>query len=143
MYERIRNLERQLDLAAVAPEEAMAKLTAFTFDYHAGNPDFVRLVMIENIHHARHLKTSDKIANLNLSVIDMIRDIYGRGVAGGSFRPGLDPIDIHLTMSALGFYNVSNRESVSQVFGYDMGARRTMARRRASAIDAVLGMLRA
>lgn len=142
MYERIRSFERGLDLASLAPEEAMALLTGFTFDYHAENPDFVRMVMIENIHHARHLATSDRISTLNLSVIDMIREAYERGVADGVFRAGIEAIDVHLTISALAFYNVSNRASIRQVFGHDMGAPEALARRRAAAIDTVLRMLR-
>ena len=142
MYERIRTFERGLDLASLEPEEAMARLTGFTFDYHAENPDFVRMVMIENIHHGRHLATSDRIATLNLSVIDVIREVYERGVMAGTFRGGIEPIDIHLTISALAFYNVSNRASIRQVFGHDMGAPDALVRRRQSAIDTVLRMLR-
>src|SRR6478672_5242219 len=85
-YARIRNFERSLDLAALPPVEAIATLTGFTFDYHADNPDFVRLVMVENIHHARHLESSAKIADLNLSVIDMIGEVYERGLREGVFR---------------------------------------------------------
>lgn len=143
MYEQIRGFERGLDLAALPPDEAMARLTAFTFDHHAQNPDFVRLVMVENIHHAHHLETSDRIANLNLSVLDVIRDIYGRGVEAGQFRPGLEPLEIHLTISALSFYNVSNRASIRQVFGQDMGADPLLSRRRSLAVEAVLRLLKA
>lgn len=140
-YARIRNFERSLDLAALPPREAIATLTGFTFDYHADNPDFVRLVMVENIHHARHLESSAKIGELNLSVIDMIGEVYRRGLAEGVFRAGLDPIDIHLTISALSFYNVSNRASIRQVFGHDMAAPEARKRRRESAIETVLRML--
>ncbi len=140
-YARIRTFERSLELTALPPREAIASLTGFTFDYHADNPDFVRLVMVENIHHARHLKSSTKIGELNLSAIDMIAGIYRRGVDDGTFREGLDPIDIHLTISALSFYNVSNRASIHQVFGHDMAAHDARLRRRQSVIDTVLRML--
>lgn len=140
-YARIRTFERSLDLADLPPREAIARLAGFTFDYHADNPDFVRLVMVENIHHARHLESSSKIGELNLSAIDMIREIYERGLAAGVFREGLDPIDIHLTISALSFYNVSNQASIRQVFGHDMAAPEARSRRRDSAIETVLRML--
>lgn len=143
MYERIRSFERSLDLGSLPPREAMMKLVGFTFDYHVENHDFVRMVMVENVHHARNLSASSEIAGLNRSVIDVIREIYERGVATGLFRPGYTPLDIHLTASALSFYNVSNRATVGQVFGYDMCAPDHQARRRAMTIDAVLGMLRA
>jgi AcrR family transcriptional regulator len=142
-YAGIRTLERSLDLAALPPLEALAALTGFTFDYHADHPDFVRLVMVENIHHARHLKLSAKISALNSSALNVISALYARGVAEGAFRPGIDPVDIHLTISALSFYNVSNRASIQQVFGHDMGGETQRKARRASIIDTVLRFVRA
>jgi AcrR family transcriptional regulator len=142
-YARIRAIERTLDLAQTSPTEALALLTGFTFDHHANNPDFVRLVMVENIHHARHLRISSKIGELNLSAIRVLEDIYQRGVAAGVFRSGLMPIDIHLTISALSFYNVSNQATILEVFGHDMADLEARQRRRAHVIDTVLSMVKA
>lgn len=137
-YRQIRALERTLDLAALSPVQALAELAGFTFDYHADHPDFVRLVMVENIHHARHLRMSPNIGALNLSAIEMIRDVYARGVAAGVFRAGLDPIDIHLTITAPSFYNVSNRATIEQIFGHRMDDSSTRARRRAGVVEMAL-----
>lgn len=137
-YSRMRQAELSLDLARLPPQEALARLVGFAFDYHADNAYFVRLVMVENIHHARHLKQSDVIGQMNLPAISVVRSIYERGVVEGHFRPDLDPLDIHLTISALGFYNVSNQATIAQVFGHDMSANAARARRRATAVDTVL-----
>lgn len=137
-YTRIRRLEQSLELAALAPIDALRALTGLTFDYHADNPDFVRLVMVENIHHARHLKTSQRIGALNHTAIDMLRDIYARGLEDGVFRAGIAPIDLHLTISALSFYNVSNQSTIKQIFGHDMAQQEARARRRATVIETVL-----
>jgi AcrR family transcriptional regulator len=137
-YARIRALEKTLRLEHLPPRDVLAALAGFTFDYHADNPDFVRLVMVENIHHARHLKRLSTLGEINTSAIAIVRGLYERGVADGAFRPGLDPIDIHLTLSALSFYHVSNRASVAQVFARDNADPAPRARRRASVIDAVL-----
>ena len=142
-YSQIREYERTLDLGALSPPDALAALAGFTFDYHADHEDFVRLVMIENIHHARHLKMSGIISSLNSSAIDMIREIYARGLAGGAFRAGIDPMNIHLTISALSFYNVSNRASIVQVFAHDMASPAARTDRRASMIDTVIRSVRA
>ncbi|MGL4636406.1 MAG: TetR/AcrR family transcriptional regulator [Beijerinckiaceae bacterium] len=142
-YARIRAIERTLDLAHTPPAEALALLTGFTFDHHAANPDFVRLVMVENIHHARHLRISSKIGELNLSAIRVVESIYQRGVATGDFKGGLNPIDIHLTISALSFYNVSNQATILEVFGHDMADFEARKLRRASVIETVLSMVRA
>jgi AcrR family transcriptional regulator len=141
-YEGIRANERKLDLARLAPEEALATLAGLTFDHHADNPDFVRLVMVENIHHAKHLKISAKISELNLSAIRVMEEIYQRGVASGVFRSGLRPLDIHLTVSALCFYNVSNQATILQVFGHDMADFEARKQRRANVIETVLRSVR-
>lgn len=137
-YRRVREAELALDRKAIAPIEAMKELAGLAFDYHAANPDFVRLVMVENIHHARHLKRSKLISELNLSAIRTVGAIYNRGVEAGDFRAGLDPLDIHLTFTAPSFYNVSNRATILQVFGHDMAEPGATRRRRASVIDAVM-----
>jgi AcrR family transcriptional regulator len=137
-YSGMRAGEALLDLAGLPPREALAKLVAYSFDYHAENPAFVRLVMVENIHHGRHLSTSRAISGLNAPAIDLLEDIYQRGVAERVFRPGLDPLDLHFTITAPAFYNVSNRASIRQVFGHDMGAREAHEKRRASVVEMVL-----
>ncbi len=141
-YARIRAIERNLDLAQIPPLEALATLTGLTFDHHANNPDFVRLVMVENIHHARHLKISAKISELNLSAIRVVEEIYRRGVIADVFRSGLKSIDIHLTISALCFYNVSNQATILEVFGHDMADFEARQRRRANVIETVLCSVR-
>lgn len=142
-YAGIRSHEQQLDLSALPVREALARLTGETFDYHARHPDLVRLVMDENMHYARHIETSDRVRALNNTALSTIGAIYDRGVAEGVFRPGLEPIDIHLTISALAFYNMSNRATIRVLFRHDMGSPAALARRRAQVIDAVLRFVQA
>ncbi len=141
-YARIREIESGLDLAGLPPMEAMRRLAEFTFTYQNDNPDFVRLVMVENIHRGSHLARSAKIQALNVSVLQTLRETYERGVADGVFRPGLDIIDIHMTMSALAFFNVSNRSTFSLIFKHNMGSRTALTRRRQAVAETVLGYLR-
>ena len=90
-----------------------------TFDYHNEHPEFVRIVMNENIHRAEYLQRSTTIRQLNVKAIDSIRGVYDRGVAQGVFRPGLDPVDIHAAISALTVFNVSNRYTFGTIFNRD------------------------
>jgi AcrR family transcriptional regulator len=142
-YRRIRSIENTLDLEHLGPEEALAKLVGFTFDYQNANPDFIRLVMVENIHDGTHLKRSRAIHDVNVTVIEKIRRLYQRGVAEGVFRKGLDPVDIHMSISALCFFNVSNRATFSLIFERDMTSPKALAKRRAIVVDAILRSVRA
>ena len=141
-YRRIRQIEATLDLAHLKPDAAIRALVGFTFDYQNSNEDFIRLVMVENIHKGIHLARSRAIQELNVSVINTLRDIYKRGVKSGIFRKGIDEIDLHMTISALCFFNVSNRATFSQIFKRDIAAPAMLAKRRAIVIDTVIRYLR-
>jgi len=58
LYGDIRSTENRLQLAELAPREAIQRLVEFTFDRHDCNVDFVRIVSIENIHNAEYVKQS-------------------------------------------------------------------------------------
>jgi len=140
-YRRIRQIEATLDLAHHEPDAAIRTLVGFTFDYQNSNEDFVRLVMVENIHKGAHLRRSRAIQDLNVSVINTLRDIHARGVEQGMFRDDVDIIDLHMTISALCFFNVSNRATFSQIFKRDMAAPEILSKRRETVIDLVIRYL--
>jgi AcrR family transcriptional regulator len=137
-YRRIRAIEATLKLDHLDPKSALRALVGFTFDYQNANEDFIRLVMVENIHGGVHLARSKVIQELNVSVIDAIRDIYGRGVSAGVFRDGIDEIDLHMSISALCFFNVANRSTFSRIFKREMNTPPALARRREVVIDTIL-----
>lgn len=137
-YAAMRQVERELNLTGLGPAQALRRLTEFTFDYQNGHPWFVRLIIVENIHNGEHLAKSAKIQKLNLSIIEMLKDVYDRGVREGVFRAGLDIIDLHMTISALAIFNVSHRATFSRIFGVAMDTPEALARRRAVAADTVL-----
>ena len=65
-------------------------------------------------------------------------EIYRRGVADGVFRAGLDPLELHWQVSALCFFNVSNRATFSRIFGRDIGAPEMLARLRENSVETML-----
>lgn len=116
-YADVREGEGALSLDGLSPDKALARLVAFTFDHHRRNPDFIRMVMIENIHNAAYLKTSSIIREVNVPAIENLADIITRGQAMGIFRPDLDATELHWHISALSFFNVSNRATFSALYG--------------------------
>lgn len=137
-YGAIRSLEAGMDMEALSPPEALARHVEISFNFHVSNPDFVRLVMVENVHRGEHIAHVPAIGTRAESVIGILTNLLDRGVAEGSFRAGIDPIDLHMTVSALCFYNVSNRYTFSKIFHRDMGAPEAQQARCKSVVDAVL-----
>ncbi|GIL00632.1 MAG: TetR family transcriptional regulator [Alphaproteobacteria bacterium] len=137
-YRKVRSGEEELALDHLPPRDALRRLVEFTFDHHRRNPDFIRLVMIENIHHGDYLRHSDLIRNLNETAISRVDAIYRKGVETGEFRPGLSPVAIHWQISALSFFNVSNRATFSLLFGEELHTEDGQALLRRQVADSVL-----
>ena len=137
-YRQVREGEAKLDVAGLPPLDALRRLVEFTFDHHHEHEEFIRMVMIENIHHAEFLERSGVIRDLNVTAIGNIETIYAKGVAEDTFRPGLDPLEIHWQISALCFFNVSNRATFSKIFGKDVGNAASQESLRRQTVDMVL-----
>ncbi len=141
-YRRMRRIEGDLNLDNLSPQEALRRLVEFTFDHHATHEPLIRIVMNENIERGRYLSQSRIIAELNVPAIEAIDRIYQRGVASGEFRPGLDPVDIHASISALAFFNVSNQYSFGCIFKRDLRAPAHSTLRRANIAEMVVRFVR-
>ncbi len=116
-YAQVRGGENDLGLDDLDPVTALRELCRYTFDHHRRNPAFVRMVMTENIHHGRHIRSSESTREVNRPAINLTHKILKRGQAAGIFREGLDALELHWQISALSFYNVSNLETFSFNFG--------------------------
>jgi AcrR family transcriptional regulator len=141
-YRRIRNIESHLHLEDLPPEDALRKLVGFTVDYQLAHPEFIRLVMNENMHHGEYIKDSAVIRDLNVPAIVGLRQVLERGQREGVFRSGIDPIDLHMSISALSFFNVANRHTFSQIFQRDMDSAAFIVARRDSIIEMIVRFVR-
>ncbi len=141
-YREMRRIEGELTLDNLPPEEALRRLVEFTFDHHCTHEDYIRIVMNENIERGKYLAQSAIIQELNVPAISAIERLYARGLADGVFRAGLDPVDIHASISALAFFNVSNQHSFGQIFKRNMAAPAARALRRASIVEMVVRFVR-
>lgn len=137
-YSGIRKVESLPDLETVNPSEALKTIVEVNFDYHMQNQDFVRLVMSENIAHGEHIQNLESVRTRNISVVNTLGALLRRGEEIGEFRSGIDAVNLHMTISALCFYNVSNRHTFSRIFDWDMTSPAAVARRRAIVVDTVM-----
>ena len=119
-YRQVRRGEQQLELDHLPPVEALKLLAEFTFDHHSRHPDFIRIVMIENIHHGAYLEQSELIRLLNAGALQKLEAICRRGREAGLFREDVKPVELHWHISAMSFFNVSNRATFSRIFGTEL-----------------------
>ena len=140
-YASMRDAEQRLRLETLDPAAAIQALCGFVFDYHEANPNYSRLVCIENIHHAQHIAGSDAMKTLNRTILQTLGVILHRGRQAGTFRPDATAWDIHLLMTSFCFFRVANRHTLQAIFGNNTLDPETRHRHRQMIAEAVLGYL--
>jgi len=141
MYGDIRNRESQLNLSELSPVEAIRRLVELTFDYDESHVAFIRLVSIENIHRAKHLAKLTSLRDVNSSVIKTLGDLIKRGLADGVFTQDIDPVDLHLFISAFCFFRVSNQHTLGVLFDRDLSDPKIRKKHKKMIVDTVLNLL--
>ncbi|MEI6419194.1 MAG: TetR family transcriptional regulator [Sphingomonadales bacterium] len=137
-YAGIREAEADRHFEDLPALDALRAHVEHTLDYHLAHPEFVRMVMNENIHLAEHLGSVDGIRDRNRRVVASMQAIIDKGMAEGVFRPGIDGLELHLQISSLCFYMVSNRYTINTIFGLNMADPAVIAQRRAAIVATVL-----
>jgi AcrR family transcriptional regulator len=142
VYAGMRAFEQSLRLDTLPPAAAMAQLVQASFDCHAAHPDWIRLISTANIHEARHIAQSPTVAARNAPILAITEQILARGQAERVFRPGVDPLHVHLLIASMSFYRVSNRHTWRVIFRRDLTDPDDAARQRTMLTEAVLAYLR-
>ena len=129
VYLDIRSAEQKLHLEDLAPKAALEKLVRFTWDYYLKNPEFLTLVNSENLHRAKHLKKSEIVKSSSRKLVNMVGGLLERGVKEGVFREGIDPVQLNITIAAVGYYYLTNRFTGSIIYERDLMADEALEKR--------------
>ena len=140
-YAGIRDAEAELELDDLPPAEAIRRVVEFTYNYYVSHPSYVRLVVAENQAKGRHLRKSKVMRTLNRPIIDLLARVIQRGQREGRFRRGVDPVEVHKSIAALGIFNVSNQYTFGAIFQREMGASGDVERRREVVAEMILAYL--
>ena len=140
-YHKMRDID-QIDTDGLAPDEALRRIVSVSFMHHVNNPNYVRLIMNENLHHGKYIRKSANISDSNSRIISILTEIIKSGQKIGIFREAIDPIDLHMTISALCFSYVSNKYTFGTLFRTDMDSAKAIEKRREDVVNTVLASVR-
>jgi AcrR family transcriptional regulator len=138
-YRDIREEERQLKLLDLKPADALRRLVEFTWDYYLQHPEFLTLLNSANLHRARHLEKSQQAREMNSPLIEMLAQILERGRKDGSFRGGVDPLQLYVSIAGLSYFYLSNNHTLSAIFGRDLMSAKARNERLNHMCDVILG----
>ena len=142
VYEEIRAQERKLNLEGLPPDRAIKKLIESSFDHLATHPDFIVLLNDENRSGARHVRGSQKLEAMHSPLVSMVSNILADGVRAGTFRKGVNPVHLYISIAGLSYFFFSNTPTLSAIFGKDLSSPAARRARRKHVVDLVLLALR-
>jgi TetR/AcrR family transcriptional regulator len=142
VYEEIRAQERKLNLEGLPPERAIRKLIEGSFDHLAAHPDFIVLLNDENRGGAKHVRGSRKLEAMHSPLVSMVSKILREGVRAGTFRKGVNPVHLYISIAGLSYFFFSNTPTLSAIFGKDLSSAAARRARRKHVVDLVLQALR-
>lgn len=141
-YREIRQGERELELDQYDPIDAVDRLVRFTFRHFLRSPWFIALLTNENLLQARYIKTMPEIQGMHSPLVEQLRKLIERGGAAGVFRTDIEPVQLYISIAALGWFYVSNNATLSVIFETDLRAPDKVAAREDHAVAMVLDHLR-
>lgn len=140
-YRDIRAAEQELHLLDQKPADAVRRLVEFTWNYYLEHPEFLTLLNSANLHRARHLADSQRARELNSPLIETLAEILERGRREGSFRGGVDPLQLYVSIAGMAYFYLSNNHTLSAVFGRDLMTPKALQQRLSHMSDVILGYL--
>lgn len=141
-YINMRRSEAQLNLEALRPEDAIAKLVGFKFDYCQKNPWLIGLLAGENMLGAKYLQQSSRLRELHASLVGTLGKLLKAGHKAGVFRKDVEPLELYISIAGLSNFFFSNRATLATAFQTRLDTPAAARRRRQHAIDVILGYLR-
>lgn len=137
-YSKVRARNFKLDLSTLEPLDALAEFAANAFDLFNKFPDFVRLVLQENLQGSSLLQDSEEIIRVNKDNLAILNEIIEKGKKLGVIRQDVSTLNVYMNFTGLCSHNVSSRHAYKSLFGVDLSTPESLANRKASICDAIV-----
>ena len=141
VYAELVEEERKIDVDRLGPVEAIAELVHLKIDHYTNYPHFIAFLNMENLYRARHLKQSKRISEFKTPFTRVIAQVLERGQRAGLFRKGIDPVDLYISICALGYMYFSNRYTLGVIFDRNLTSPSELKKRKATIVDFVTSYL--
>jgi AcrR family transcriptional regulator len=119
----------RLEIAAVNPmvplEETLEAIVRTYFAFLAANPEFVQLLLWENLGQGRHLAASGDALS-KAPILMALHQVLNRGVAEGRISRGFDAKHLLINLIGLCLVYFSNRYTLSRSVGLNLQSPRIL-----------------
>jgi TetR/AcrR family transcriptional regulator len=137
-YQTIRERQRDFVARQMDPETGVRQLVHLLMSIWVEHPEYGKLLASENFHGGKHVKRSKLIGEMYQQLVDALNDLLQRGVEQGLFRPGIDAIDLYISISSLSAYYVAHQHTLNALFRIDVMEPHRLRQRENHIIDMIL-----
>lgn len=131
----------RVEIAVVDPkapiEKTLETLVRSYFAFISSNPEFVKLILWENLGQGRHLTTVGD-ALTKAPILKLLRQVVSRGIREGRIAKNFDSKHLLINLLGLCFIYFSNRYTLSHAVGIDLHSPRVQERGIAQIVRLVL-----
>ena len=137
-YRRFNEAESALAIDVQHPEQALAEVIRFIWQYYQKHPEFITLLNTENLHRGKHIGKSLRAREYSSPAVGVLGRILSAGAEQKRFRRDLAARDVYLMIAAMGYFYLSNRFTLSAFLGEPLETPSAMTHWESFVIDAVL-----
>lgn len=141
VYAGLMEEERKIDVENMHPVQAIVEMVRLKIDHYAENPEFITFLNMENLYKARYLKDSKRLAEFKAPFTEVIGRVLERGQRLGLFREDVDPLDLYISICALGYMYFSNQYTLGVIFSRDLITPSALERRKVAIADIIISYL--
>jgi AcrR family transcriptional regulator len=137
--EQVRQAESGLDIDLDRPLAGMLELMRFSYEFFERYPLIEALFRTEDLTATRRTMRLSPMAKGVEARVRLIGDLIVSGQAKGLFRDDLDPLQVHITITALSRFRLG--DSQFQALAQDAGGRRWREQRVSHCLSVVEALL--
>lgn len=141
VYGRLEQIEFHAVQPGGTPTAKLSRLLDSYFQFLDDNPDFVRLLLWENLEKGKHIEKHNHLLSKNPFLVQF-REIVEEGIRLGQFRRDIDVTHLLIHFIGLCFIYHSNRFSLSQSLTLDLGDAAVKAAGRKQVVELVFSGIR-
>jgi len=142
-YRQIREAERALDMENLDPVKGLTLLVGFTFDYYVKKPEFMALLLQENLYGGRYVRSAGHVRDIQQPLISSLEDLLSRGYRIGVFGRRVDPIQLYIDIAGLCYFGIVHKHTLSAIFDTAIAEKAYLASRKQHIIEFIIAALTA
>jgi len=134
VYKRLEIAEYEILEQKVTGVDLIRNIISMYFDFLQNNPNFVSILMWENLNKAAYLNEMPS-SEVERPTIKFIKEEIRKGKQAGIFKPTIDEEQAVISLIVVCFANFSNRYTLSKLFAQNLADENLLKIRKQHTID--------